>query len=124
MKLRRQIDFSAGTVPKPEPEDKSTDVPSLDHVIGHHWLLQRFNSCERLTQSGPPPVRQQFLLVQAGPFKHQSERSRRKGPAGRARFDSTVILYSPYTAWKWGGPCSLKNMPMTMPRNLEISGIA
>jgi hypothetical protein len=35
-------------------------VPSLDHVIGHHVLLQRFDSDERLPLTRPLPVRQQF----------------------------------------------------------------
>ena len=36
VQLRREIDLSDGAVAKPKPEDETADVPSLDHVIGHH----------------------------------------------------------------------------------------
>jgi hypothetical protein len=29
-------DRASRAVSKPEPEDESADVPSFDHVIGHH----------------------------------------------------------------------------------------
>jgi hypothetical protein len=34
--LRRQVNLTDSAVAKPKPEDETADVPSLDHVIGHH----------------------------------------------------------------------------------------
>jgi hypothetical protein len=36
LQLRRQVNLSDGAVAKPKPQDETGDVPSLDHIIGHH----------------------------------------------------------------------------------------
>jgi hypothetical protein len=95
---RRQIDLPCRAVSKPKPHDVATNVPRLENMVVLHD-----HSSGAMPQAGEPVAEIPRELPQFRPPRWTS--------------------YSPYTAWKGGTPCSLKNMPMTTPRNRQISGM-
>jgi hypothetical protein len=62
------------------------------------------------------------LPVKVHPFKHEPLRSSRKLAVDCRGLDFNGHLVLAVDRVKCGTPCSLKNIPITMPRKREISG--